>query len=99
MADEGKAKTMTVAVFVTALVLWAAFGALLVTGRGTLDGIWTWFADLPVAARVLVGIIFFPWVAGLWILRASWAPALRYALIAGLAVANLIVFNPWKRSS
>ena len=73
---------------------WVVFAVALVASPQTLDDVWTSIRDLPLVAEAVVWLVGFPFVIGLAIWQASWAAAVRLALIAVLAVAYTYMFVP-----
>ncbi len=83
-----------VAVFVVFAVLWVAFAWALVAGQGGLDQAWSWIRELPLIFQLIVGVLFLPVVAGLWIWESTWPLVIRLVLVGGLAIFNLYLFFP-----
>jgi hypothetical protein len=82
--------------FIAITALWVVFGAALLVQRELLVDAWTSFRGHPLVVQGIEGIVFLPWVAGLAIWNAGWAVSLRLLLIAGLALATLYAFLPWR---
>ena len=87
---------INVSAFLLFTALWLAFGVALLFSRGMLDGVWQGLQGLPWPLQVIVWLLLLPVVAGLWIWHQDWALVLRLLLIAGLAVANIVAFYPWR---
>lgn len=87
---------MVIVGFATVAALWAAFAAAVLLSPSSIDGIWRWFKTRPPIVRVALGILFLPWVAGMWIWEASWPIAARGVLVGGIAWANVYAFSPWR---
>jgi hypothetical protein len=82
--------------FLIFTVLWVSFAAALLFNPGILDGVWEGLRGLPWLVQALVWLLLLPVVAGLWIWETDWALWLRLLLVAGLAVANIVAFYPWR---
>ena len=63
MADS--TKIVSAAVFVTAILLWAVFGVLLLVRQGNLGDLWAVFRGQPWVLQGLEFLIFLPWAAAL----------------------------------
>ena len=87
---------MEVIVFFTAVVLWGAFAAALLVSPSSIHELWAWFKDQSLVAQVPLGILFLPWLIGMWIWESSWSIVARGVLVGGVAWANLYSFFPWK---
>jgi len=92
----GLNRLVNVFAFLLFTSLWLAFAAALLLSPPTLDGVWAWLRGLPLVVQVLVWLLLLPVVAGLWIWHQEWALVLRLLLIAGLAVATIVAFSPWR---
>lgn len=75
-------------------VLWVAFGYAIVASQGSLDDAWRWIRELPLAGQVVVGLLTLPVTIGLWVWETSWPLIVRLVLVAGIGIANLVVFFP-----
>lgn len=91
---EGKPVEITL--FIVAVGLWAVFALALVVSQQSIDQVWTWFTDQSLLLQVPLGILFLPWVIGMWIWETSWPVVARGVLVGGIAWANLYSFFPWK---
>jgi hypothetical protein len=87
---------INVSAFLLFTLLWLAFGVTLLFRRDTLDGVWEGLQGLPWPAQATVWLLLLPVVAGLWIWETDWSLWLRLLLVAGLAVANIVAFYPWR---
>jgi hypothetical protein len=87
MADHG-------VLFGIFAVLWLAFGAALIWSQGSLDQAWATLRSLPLAAQVVIWILFLPLTAGLWVWETAWPLVVRLVVVAGVAGWNLIMFLP-----
>jgi hypothetical protein len=65
----------------------ARFALALVVSQQSIDQIWTWFTDQSLLLQVPLGILFLPWVVGMWIWESSWPLVARGALVGGEAEA------------
>jgi hypothetical protein len=73
--------------------LWIAFAVLWIFTPSTLGHIQHWIASIPLAAEVILWIVFLPWVGSLWIWHSSLALWLRILLIVVIALATISMFN------
>lgn len=89
---------MEVAGFIACLVLWIAFAGLLVGNREALDVVWKSFRQQAFVLQGAEGIVLLPWAIGLAVWESALAAWLRLLLVAGIALANLYVFFPWKET-
>lgn len=74
--------------------LWAAFGVVALVSVEKLSDLWEWVVDLPLIAEVIVWIVAFPWVLGLWVSQTSWPEWLRIALVVCFALGWTLVSIP-----
>jgi hypothetical protein len=90
----GKANTMVGAMImlVVVIVLWSAFGALLIFDPEALESLWRQFSNLPLAGKAVLTILFLPWVAGLWVWQEAWPLAARLPILTGLACVTIYLF-------
>lgn len=97
---SGQPNTLiNVAAFVIFAVLWLAFAVALLISQRTLDVVWAGLRGLPLLIQGIAWLLLLPVVAGLWIWQQEWGLWLRLLLIAGLAVANLVAFYPWRQQA
>ena len=75
-------------------VLWASFGAVLISSQGTLDQTWEYIRSLPLLVQAVVWVLFLPVMAGLWVWETTWPAIVRLALVVGIAGWNLFMFLP-----
>ncbi len=75
-------------------VLWVAFGYAIVAAQGSLDDAWRWIRELPLAGQVVVALLTLPVTIGLWVWETGWPLIVRLVLVAGIGIANLVVFFP-----
>ena len=87
---------MEVVGFVVVAALCLAFLGAVALSQSSIDEAWRWFKDQSLVLQVPVGILFLPWVAGMWIWESFWAALWRLSLVAGLAWATLYAFFPWR---
>ena len=87
---------MEVIAFGVVLILWIAFGAALFFSQSSIHDIWAWFKDQSLVFQIPLGILFLPWLIGMWIWESSWPIAARSLLVGGLAWGNVYAFWPWK---
>jgi hypothetical protein len=94
MADS--TRIVSAAVFVIAVLLWAAFGIVLLLRQGNLGELWAAFRGQPWLLQGLEFLIFLPWAAALWLWNTTWELWIRALLVLGLAWASLYLLNPWR---
>lgn len=82
--------------FGVVVALWLGFAAMLLFSQSTIHEAWIWFKDLSLIAQIPLGILFLPWLIGMWIWESSWPTVARGLLVSGLAWANMWTFFPWK---
>jgi hypothetical protein len=85
-----------VAVFALFTSLWVAVAVLVISRPNTLDQTWENFRSLPLIAQGVLGFLFLPVVAGVWVWETSWPLVIRLALLATLAWWNIYVFFPFR---
>lgn len=73
---------------------WLAFAAALVFNQGMLDAAWQAFRAMPLILQTVVGVVFLPFVLGLWIWEADWHIAIRFVFATGLGIATIYTFVP-----
>jgi hypothetical protein len=95
-ATGGPNMLINVVAFLLFTVLWLAFVGAILFNPGVLDGVWDGLRGLPWLVQGLVWLLLLPVVAGLWIWQTDWSLWLRLPLVAGLAVANVVAFYPWR---
>lgn len=84
--------------FLVCVFLWVAFALGVVFAPEAVEAFWESVRGLPWWLEGPVWFLTLPWMIGLWIWQSSWDTALRIVLVAGVAVANLLSFNPWTGS-
>ena len=89
-------RIINILAFTVLTVLWLAFAAALLFNRELLDTTWQTFRGWPLIIQVVVGLLFLPVAAGLWIWETSWPLILRLVLVAGLAWVTVYTFFPRK---
>jgi hypothetical protein len=93
-APRKEPKLVEILAFGGVVVLWAAFAALLLLSPATIDGIWTWFRAQSLLVQLPLGLLFLPWLLGVWIWESTWPAALRGVLVLGAAWATIFAFLP-----
>jgi protein-S-isoprenylcysteine O-methyltransferase Ste14 len=91
-----KVTTVEIIGFAVVVVLWVTFAGALFFSQSSIHDMWAWFKDQSLVLQVPLGILFLPWLIGVWIWESSWPVAARGVLVGGLAWANLYAFSPWK---
>ncbi len=91
-----EAKLVEITLFVIAAGLWVAFAVAVFLSQSSIDEVWAWFKTQSLLLQVPLGILFLPWVIGMWIWESTWSLAVRSVLVVGIAWANLYSFFPWK---
>jgi hypothetical protein len=87
---------MAIMGFLVVVILWAAFALALLFSQSSIHDMWRWFKARSLMLQVPLGILFLPWLVGMWIWEASWPATVRTVAVAGVAWANVYVFLPWK---
>ncbi len=87
---------MEIVGFTVVVVLWMTFAAALALSQSSIHDIWAWFRDRSLIVQIPLGLLFLPWLVGMWIWERSWPVAARGLLVGGLAWANVYAFSPWK---
>ena len=82
--------------FALVVALWIAFAGALFFSQSSIHDMWARFRDQSLVLRVPLGILFLPWLIGMWIWESSWPAAVRGVLVGGLAWLNVYAFSPWK---
>jgi hypothetical protein len=72
--------------FIVMVGLWGAFIALAIVSPETLTSIWQSTTDLWWPLKLLVWILFLPWMIGLLVWQADWSFAARMGVIVVLAL-------------
>ena len=75
-------------------ILWLAFGYAIVASQGSLDEVWRWIREMPLAGQIVVGLLTLPVTIGLWIWETSWPLIVRLVLVVGIGTVNLVTFFP-----
>ena len=94
MADS--TRLVNAAVFIIAVLLWAAFGVVLLLRQGNLVELWAAFRGQPWILQGLEFLLFLPWAAALWLWNTTWELWIKVLLVPGLAWASLYLLNPWR---
>ncbi|TNB72138.1 hypothetical protein FHJ30_11315 [Arthrobacter sp. BB-1] len=94
MADS--TKIVSAIVFVIAVLLWAAFGAVLLVRQGNLADLWAAFRGQPWVLQGLEFLVLLPWTAALWVWNTAWELWIRALLLVGLAWVSLYLLFPWR---
>ena len=63
-----------------------------------IDAFWESVRGLPWWLEGPIWFLTLPWMIGLWVWQSSWDLWLRFVLVVGVALANLVSFNPWTQS-
>jgi hypothetical protein len=87
---------MDIVGFAVVVALWVAFTSALVLSQSSIDDIWAWFKHQRLMVQISVGVLFLPWLLGMWIWESSWSPMTRGLLVGALAWANVYAFLPGK---
>jgi hypothetical protein len=78
------------------LVLWVPFAAALLFSQSSIHEIWAGFKAQSLIVQPPLGVLFLPWLIGMWIWKSSCPSPQRGVLVGGLAWANVYAFFPWK---
>ena len=89
------AKTLA---FLVCVFLWFMFALGVIFAPEAIDAFWESVRGLPWWLEGPFWFLSLPWMVGLWIWHSSWDLWLRFLLVAGVALANLVSFNPWTQS-
>jgi len=89
------AKTLA---FLVCVFLWLMFALGVIFAPEAIDAFWESVRGLPWWLEGPVWFLTLPWMVGLWIWHSSWDLWLRFLLVAGVALANLVSFNPWTQN-
>lgn len=89
-------KIVDVIGFAVVLVLWIAFAGALFFSQSSIHDMWAWFTEQTLWLQVPLGILFLPWVIGMWIWESSWPVIARGVLVGGLGWGTVYAFFPWK---
>ena len=65
-------------------MLWVGFAIALVVNPEWLDLLWHWVRALPLAAEIVVWVVFLPIMVGLWIWESSWPVLVRLVALGGI---------------
>jgi hypothetical protein len=82
--------TYAIAIFV---ILWVGFVTALLVNPEWLDSLWHWVRALPVAAEIIVWLLFLPIMTGLWIWQSSWTVLATVLAFAGIVVWTLVAVS------
>jgi hypothetical protein len=91
-------RIINLAAFAVLALLWLAFLAALVFNSDLLTTAWQTLRGWPLILQLVVWLLTLPVTLGLWIWQTSWPILLRLVLVAGLALATMYTFYPWKAS-
>ena len=76
---------------IVCVAIWIAFGWALATRPIVLDRAWDHVCDLPLLAKPVVWVAFFPWLTGLAVWESNWrTPRARRVLVLFVAVAFIV---------
>jgi hypothetical protein len=90
----GATTVFNVVAFVLFAGLWVVLAMTLVTRPRSALAVWQLLRARSVAVQLIVWVLFLPITAALWLWSRAWPTALRAALIAALALVNLMMFFP-----
>jgi hypothetical protein len=63
-------KSVEIIGFAIVVVLWTVFAGALFFSQSSIHEMWAWFKGQLVVLQVPLGILFLPWLIGMWIWRA-----------------------------
>ena len=72
--------------------VWIVFGWALATRPILLDWAWAGVRGLPLLAKPVVGVAFFPWLSGLAVWESHWGSARARRIAVALVALAFIVF-------
>jgi hypothetical protein len=90
-----------VAVWVVFVGLWGVFYISPLLSSDFLDEVWNQIGTLALPFQVIIWLLFFPLMVGLWIWQATWPVVVRVALITGISwitIGALFPWSPWRTS-
>ena len=87
----------TYAVVIFAM-LWIGFAVAMAVDREWLDLLWEWVRALPLAAEIIIWLLFLPIMVGLWIWVSSWPALVNLLAIAGIVVWTLLAVSSFIRA-
>jgi hypothetical protein len=79
-------------------MLWVGFAIALVVNPEWLDLLWNWVRALPLAAEIVVWVVFLPIMVGLWIWESSWPAFVRLLAFAGIVGWTLLAVSSFIRA-
>lgn len=82
--------------FAAVVILWVAFAAALFFSQSSIHDVFAWFKDRSLVIQIPLGVLFLPWLIGMWVWETSWHVAARSILVTGVAWANVYAFWPRK---
>jgi hypothetical protein len=81
--------------FLVCLSLWSMFAIGVIVAPEAVESFWQSVRGFPWWFEAPIWFLILPWMIGLWIWESSLELWLRFVLVAGVALANLVSFNPW----
>lgn len=87
-------RIISIAAFIILTLLWLGFFAALIFNPAILDNAWNLFLGWNLVVQVIVGLLFLPVVAGLWIWESSLPFLVRLILVIGLGAVTIYAFLP-----
>lgn len=85
------------AAFIVVVAVWAVFGYFLVASPQALTDAWEWVRQQNVLVQGVAWLLGLPWMLALLTWQSAWVVWAKLVIIAGLAVATVSMFAPWRR--
>ena len=79
-------------------ILWVGFAIALVVNPEWLDLLWNWVRALPLAAEIMVWVLFLPIMVGLWIWESTWPALARLLAFAGIVIWTFLAVSSFWRA-
>jgi hypothetical protein len=86
-------RAMSIYANVIFVVLWIGFITALAVNRELLDVLWNWVQALPMAPKIIVWVLIFPIMVGLWIWESSWSALVQLVGFAGIVAWTLLAVS------
>ena len=86
-------RAMTIYANAIFVMLWVGFVIALVVNREWLDMLWNWTQALPLAAKIIVWVLFLPITVGQWIWESSWSAFSNLLGFTSIVAWNLLAVS------